>query len=310
MNDMRSQAISAAGCAVAGDPANDALHTELGMAYFHAGRFDEALASFHEAIRLDPNAAAAYNGLGRVYYHSGPAEAAIAAYERAIDIDPDYRDAYWGLGILYYAQIGNFDAAISTFEQALAHNPAEVSFHNGLGNTYTRMGRYEDAIAAFQGADPANPEVQIIYFHLKRYDDAIAACQREIAIQPAHSPHRILGFIYFLQERYEESIAQLEQSIALEPNDYEARGALARVYDQVGRLPDAEEQYALGRDLAAQDDEYGRACFASVCGNREEALALLEVALAKKQLLPQWARHDPEFAFIKDDPRFGSLVGA
>jgi hypothetical protein len=49
--------------------------------------------------------------------------------------------------------------------------------------------------------------------------------------------------------------------------------------------------------------------FASVCGESEEALNLLEIALAKKRLLPQWARHDPEFASIKDDPRFGALVG-
>jgi tetratricopeptide (TPR) repeat protein len=309
MSDTSSQANSAPERAVACDPANDALYTEMGMAYFHTGRLDEALAAFHEAIRLNPIAAAAHNGLGRVFYHRGPVEAAIAAYKRAIELDYHYRDAYWGLGILYYAQIGDFDAAIATFERALAHNPAEVSFHNGLGNTYTRMGRYEDAIAAFQRANPANPEGQIVYFHLKRYEEAIAACQREIAIQPAHSPHHILGFIYFLQERFEESIAHLEQAIVLEPSDYEARGALARVYRHVGRLSDAEVQYVLGRDLAAQDDEYGRACFASVCGNCEEALDLLEVALAKKQLLPQWARHDPEFAFINDDPRFRILVG-
>jgi tetratricopeptide (TPR) repeat protein len=316
MTDTRNQVIDASQCAVAREPTNDTLQTELGMAYFHAGRFDEALVAFHEAIRLNANAAAAYNGLGRVSYHRGPAEAAIAAFERAIEIDPHYRAGYWGLGILFYAQIGDFAAAIVTFKRALAHNPAEVSFHNGLGSTYTRMGRYEDAIAAFERASALNPAdtqsqtgLQIVYFHLKRYGEAIAAGQRAIALQPAHSPHRVLGFIYFIQERFEESVAHLEQAIALDPNDYEARGALARVYRHVGRLSEGEQQSVLGRDLAAQDDEYGQACFASVCGNREEALGLLEVALAKKQLLPQWARHDPEFAFIKDEPRFGALVG-
>jgi hypothetical protein len=50
--------------------------------------------------------------------------------------------------------------------------------------------------------------------------------------------------------------------------------------------------------------------FSQIASDLREALGLLEVALAKKQLLPQWARHDPEFAFIKDDPRYGALVGA
>ena len=50
------------------------------------------------------------------------------------------------------------------------------------------------------------------------------------------------------------------------------------------------------------------ACFAAVSGETEEALALLEVALAKGQLQRGWARIDPEFAFIGDDPRFQRLI--
>jgi hypothetical protein len=35
---------------------------------------------------------------------------------------------------------------------------------------------------------------------------------------------------------------------------------------------------------------------------------LLQVALDKGQLQPGWARIDPEFSYIKDDPRFQALL--
>ena len=61
--------------------------------------------------------------------------------------------------------------------------------------------------------------------------------------------------------------------------------------------------------MASRDNEYGRACFEAVGGNFEGALTLLEVALSQGQVQPGWARIDPEFAFMTDDPRFKALIG-
>jgi len=59
----------------------------------------------------------------------------------------------------------------------------------------------------------------------------------------------------------------------------------------------------------ARESEYNRACFEAICGNVEEALALLKVALEKKQASLEWARGDPDFASIREDARFRALVG-
>jgi len=58
-----------------------------------------------------------------------------------------------------------------------------------------------------------------------------------------------------------------------------------------------------------KENEYSRACFESICGNVDEALTLLKVAFEKKQASLEWARRDPDFDFIRDDPRFKALVG-
>ena len=137
-----NQSVTAAENAIRHNPADFEKHVELGMAYFHAQRFDKAMAAFQRAIELNPNAATAYNGIGRVCYHTGPPEKAIEAYTQAFSLDRQYVDAYFGLGVLYFAQLGDFDGAVETFQEGLAHNPNNAFLVASLGNTYARMGRF------------------------------------------------------------------------------------------------------------------------------------------------------------------------
>jgi hypothetical protein len=44
-------------------------------------------------------------------------------------------------------------------------------------------------------------------------------------------------------------------------------------------------------------------------GETDGALELLKTALDKKQQPTEWARRDPDFETIRDDPRFKQLVG-
>jgi len=315
ITDEQEKAIVTAEKAVKDNPDNFELHVELGTVYFHMDQFEKAMTAFQRAIALNPNATTAFNGIGRVYYHTGPAEAAIDAYERAIALDPHYVDAYYGLGILYSAQLGDYGAAVQAFQRGLERNPTEAFLVASLGSTYARMGRFEEAIAVLLQAISLQPDnafaynwLSIIYLHLKRYDDVIFACQRELEIREEHSARRLLGYVYDRLDRSNEAISQLERSVALEPQDYEARGALARVYGIVGRQEEAQEQYSIAREMAGQDNEYGQACFEAVSGNFEQTLKLLEVALTKGQVQPGWVWIDPEFVFMIDDPRFRALI--
>lgn len=312
-----NQMITTAESAANEKPDNAELQVNLGMAYFHAQRLDEAMAAFQRAIALKPDMATAYNGIGRVRYHTGPAEAAIAAYEQAIALDLHYIDPVYGLGIVYAVQLGNYAQAIAAFQRSLVHNPGNTLLAASLGSTYARMGRIDEALAVLQAVIAQEPTntfalswLSILYFHLKRYDDVITACQQEIAQEDAHSPHRLLGLIYDARGQTTVAMAQLEQAITLEREDYEARAALAKIYYRIGRQREADEQLALANTMAQEDDgEYGLACVAAVSGNFAQALALLEIALATGQVQPGWVRIDPELAFLNDDPRFRVLIG-
>ena len=288
---------------------------EQGMMHFDADRFDMAMAMFEAALALDPNCAEAWNGIGRVRYHTGPLDAAIAAYECAISLNPHYIAAYYGAGILLSSKLGEYDKAIAVFQRGLANNPGDGWMTDSIGSTYARMGRLDEATAVLQRSLALNPTdtfalgwLGMIYLRQGRFDESIALYQREIEAEPTFNAHRVLGYALHLVGQNDEAITHLERAIALEPKDYEARAGLARAYRADGQRQNADAHEQQARAEAYADNEYGQACFESVIGNTDAAVALLKVGLDKQQAQPGWASIDPEFVFIGDDPRYKALM--
>jgi len=66
-----------------------------------AGRADEALAAFDEAVRVDPFSADALHGLGEALRQRGEAFRAMSALERAVELRPELLHALSTLAALY-----------------------------------------------------------------------------------------------------------------------------------------------------------------------------------------------------------------
>ena len=304
-------AIADAQNAVQNRPEDSAAFEALGRVLFEAKRYDEAMKAFQRTVALNPQSASAYNGIGHIHYRVGNPQPSIEAYEKGIKTDPHYAGCYYGLGILYATQLGQYDRAIETFERGLVAIPENTFLQASLGSIYARMGQIEKALEILNRVVRLDPKLSftlgwlaMLYLHVGKYAELMAASLQEIEIEDNHDSHRVLGYCYHALDRRDEAIAELERAIELEPEDYEARGALAKVYRESGNLPAAEKQYRTGLEMAEQDNEYGQSCFYAVNGSIEKALTLLETGVAKGQVLPGWIRIDPEFAFIQDEPRF------
>ena len=68
------------------------------MILFKLKKFDLALRSWDDVIKLKPNNAEAYNNKGNILFLLGKYEAAIESFKEAIKIKPNYADAYNNLG--------------------------------------------------------------------------------------------------------------------------------------------------------------------------------------------------------------------
>jgi Flp pilus assembly protein TadD len=315
VNEKQRANIEAAERAVRQSPADFALYGKLGWAHFEGGQYDQALTAFQRAAKLDPNDPRPHNASGRVYYRLDLPEEALAAYRRAIALDPHNVNSYFGIAILHWTKMVDWEAANRALREGLEANPDEPLLVAAVGSTYARSGRFDEAENAYKqalGLDPENDHalgmLRIVYLAQDRYQDAIAVCERAIEVEDGNDPRRMLGYTYDRMGRAEEAQAEFERALAFNPDDYEVRAALARLYRLAGREGEAEEHLARADKEAEQEAEYGHACVASVSGDVERALALLQVALEAGQLQPGWARIDPEFVYIKDDLRFKALV--
>jgi tetratricopeptide (TPR) repeat protein len=95
-------------------------HFIVGVALIELGRYEEAEASFREAIRLRPDHANAYHSLGNALVRQKKRKEAAAAYRKASELWPDLPHPYFGLGTQLHVK-GQLDEAIALYKKADHH---------------------------------------------------------------------------------------------------------------------------------------------------------------------------------------------
>lgn len=267
---------------------------------------------------------------GMLLYQRKKYPEALAQYERAERALPEKGEALKKqLGESLYTIAGKFlwpqdtsDAVYSTDAERIllkvvAWLPEKIGAWYELGVALSRGGKLLDAIPAYQRAIELDPKdahapyaLGITYRNVGQYDAALTTYQRAIELNPkVASLHNGMGNIYLNLGQFDTALAAYQRSIELDPKDALSNVSLAGCYRKLGRESEAAEQIKIARDLIVKESEYNRACFESICGNVEEAIALLKVALKKNPGFCNSARHDPDFDFVRDDTRFVALVG-
>ena len=148
-----------------------------------------------------------------------------------------------------------------------------------------------------------------MYTDQKRYDDAVAAIQQAIAIEDKDADYwSNLGLVRRILQQWREAEIAVRHALALAPTDWNAWFALADILRRLGDQAGWQEALAKARPLIDYNDFYNAACFESVAGNVERAIALLTQAAAQARFNGAWAQEDPDLAWIRHDPRFAQIV--
>jgi tetratricopeptide (TPR) repeat protein len=104
------------------DPNLHLIMARLGDAYEAAGRTDDAIAAYKQAIALKPSAAY-YNNLGGILGRAGKIDDATAAYQKAAELDPTTAAQAWrNFGITLY-NAGRLQEAVAPLEKATQLDP-------------------------------------------------------------------------------------------------------------------------------------------------------------------------------------------
>ena len=87
------------------NPRNATTWEALGTLYKTAGRYEEAIQAFEQAVSIAPGTVSYYHNLGLVYSVSGNNEGAFNAFQKVLELDPNHSLTHASLGG-YYKKIG------------------------------------------------------------------------------------------------------------------------------------------------------------------------------------------------------------
>jgi eukaryotic-like serine/threonine-protein kinase len=128
------------------DPNSAEAHERFADLLMALERHDEAIREIKRAEQLDPLSSNIQSRYGRVLYRARKYEEAVPHLQRAIDLDPNPGNSmpYWVLGELY-TQMSRYDDAIASFKKSQSHGGSPLASSIGIAGVYARIGRQKEA---------------------------------------------------------------------------------------------------------------------------------------------------------------------
>ena len=180
-------------------------------------------------------------------------------------------------------EMHEIELGIEKFKRVVQLNPRNGHAWDALGTLYKSAGLYKEAILAYQQAISNDPARSLYYHHL--------------------------GLVYACEGRDEDAIGAFQRVIEIDPDYSLAHATLGGYYRKMGLEELAQKHIGKAmKNIFDSENEYNRACLEAICGNADQAIALLSVALKNKQTYVDWILRDPDLDFIRQDPRFKQLI--
>lgn len=271
----------------------DYVMRSLAMLLLRQGKRAEAITWVQRMIELRPDDTAARGLLANLYSTAGESERAAAIYlamladdpgnpnitlllaalyvdgerqaearvllEGLTETHPDFMMGHYYLARLY-RDFGELDAALASYEQALALNWSPTLARE-LAGAYELAGRYEEGLQLYQrmvAEDPTDERARgllaNIYLRMDRVEEALAElAELRHYISDVGNVDLTIARILVDEERFEEAVVLLHGLLSDEPRLDAVRSLLVLAYYRLGRLA---ESRALLEEISPGDYGY------------------------------------------------------
>jgi arylsulfatase A-like enzyme/Flp pilus assembly protein TadD len=175
---------------------NPVMVSIYGVSLVENGRMEEGIDVLGRAVGLFGEDAEAWNSLGVAYWHMGDFDKALAHFEQALALDPNdaiYNDnmgSFFVTTALRMKDPKDLQRALGFFEKAIAADPALASAYNGYGGALKILGRTDEAIANWEKAVELDPGLDFPVYNLAlaylEKDDKVRAleyCEKYLEIK-------------------------------------------------------------------------------------------------------------------------------
>ena len=214
--------------------------------YEEKGPLAAADTLYRRALALDSGFALARARLALVYltYTPRPDQARLEQAKNeamtALRSKPGLAEAHYALG-LYWQRHDDHQRALAEFALARRGLAGTSALHGATGTSYVGLGRWDEAVTAFERAlelEPAAiryaPSLAITYSRLRRYRESQETWSRYIALTPdAYFPMLIKGYSVMRSEGTTDTLAAALRRI---PPDWDGNGMATHARVEVARI--------------------------------------------------------------------------
>ena len=186
--------------AIALDPNNAAIHTELADLYLAMKENDSARKAVAEALRLNPNYPQAHHRNAVLLRLAGDYERSISEARAALSLNPDDDTTVYSHVTIARSLVKlkkfteadeEFRKAVSVFDENVKQKPNEASAHAALGDLLFQLQDYDRAENAYRRALQLDPKDSSIALTLTyaidnqgKRDEAIRSYQEYLRLNP------------------------------------------------------------------------------------------------------------------------------
>jgi tetratricopeptide (TPR) repeat protein len=244
------------------NPGNAMAHYWLGAARLRLHNPIGAVQAFRSAEKLGLNTSLLHESLGLSYQLLNQYFLFVQQMEKAAKLDPsDYKPLYY-LGWYYEAVLNDFPRALEFFNRAIQLKSDDVSSIVHKGYCLEQMGQlraareyYATAIGLQEKAHSRNSwPYQGIARTLPEEDakEALEFAQKAVEVEPdVASNHLVLAKIYDRLGKLPEAIREARTGVKLNPSSSTARYTLFRLYREAGDRKAAQAELEIFQRLMA-----------------------------------------------------------
>jgi Tfp pilus assembly protein PilF len=291
---------------------------------------NQALDDFTQSIVRDPNYAPAYVGLANCYnllreYTLMPANEAypraIAAAKRAIALDDSLSDAHSALAFGDFYWSWDAPGAEHEFQRAIALDPNSVVAHHWYATFLSVLGRSQEALVEIEKARKLDPQSSsiladkgLILFSAGQTSQAIELLKQIETTEPAFlSPHRYLASVDFKTKDYKDYLSESKKTALLlqDQNQLRIVAAGEKGFEDSGGTGMMRAILRVQKELYDKGnfDAYELASTYCLLGDKQDALNLLQIAVAKREERVIGLRSDYKLDALHDEPSFRKMIG-
>jgi tetratricopeptide (TPR) repeat protein len=252
------EAIRGLTLALQAKPADRPVRANLGMAYFGAEKFADAVRTF-SPLGVD--------GMrdSTVGYAWASSLARSNQPEKAGDVLTEFEKTNRSSGILLlvgrlWIEIGDYARSVNALHSALQSDPTLAKAHYFAGQAYTLWAHWPEAAAEFKGElalEPDDPEalysLGFVYLQQSKVDDAASIFEQVLALHPDHANSQYqIGKILLDRGQLTAAIEHLEIATRLSPQTDYMHYQLQNAYRKESRIADADRELDIYKELKAK----------------------------------------------------------